>query len=195
MPSSFFDQITPVLAILEEIKPKSVLDVGPGWGKYGMLLREYYGMDDADKKKPESEFRLDAVEGFPKYLSEVHKWAYNHVFQQEAIGFLKALSLAERVADESPHPYSYDLFLMVDVLDHFPKKEALELLQSLPGQKLVVVAKDWNPQGNEYGNELERHHSHFSKEDFTAFPGAGVTETVNAWIAVIPDYGGRDGLR
>ncbi len=41
MPTSHLYQISDILEIISLIRPRSVLDVGVGFGKYGLLAREY----------------------------------------------------------------------------------------------------------------------------------------------------------
>jgi len=41
MPTSDLYNITPILTIISNLKPKKILDVGCGFGKYGLLMREY----------------------------------------------------------------------------------------------------------------------------------------------------------
>ena len=41
MPTSDMHNIVPILTIMQHLQPRSVLDIGCGFGKYGVLLREY----------------------------------------------------------------------------------------------------------------------------------------------------------
>jgi hypothetical protein len=40
MPTSYYVQISTTIQIIQDINPKSVLDVGAGFGKYGVLCRK-----------------------------------------------------------------------------------------------------------------------------------------------------------
>ena len=56
MASSWFSQIPTILTLLRELNPKSVVDIGKGFGKYGLLIQEYYGIDDT--KRPDAALSL-----------------------------------------------------------------------------------------------------------------------------------------
>jgi ribosomal protein RSM22 (predicted rRNA methylase) len=58
MPSSNLVLAPSILAMAAEVKPRRILDVGPGNGKYGLLVREYL---------PPLE-ELVAVEAEPRYV-------------------------------------------------------------------------------------------------------------------------------
>lgn len=61
MPTSNLELAPRIVRLVETADPhRSILDVGPGYGKYGILLREYLN------RKPE---RLDAIEVEPSYVT------------------------------------------------------------------------------------------------------------------------------
>ena len=41
MPSSFVDSVPPTIKTIISLDPERVIDVGPGWGKYGLMCKEY----------------------------------------------------------------------------------------------------------------------------------------------------------
>jgi ubiquinone/menaquinone biosynthesis C-methylase UbiE len=41
MPTSYLNNIPDIITAIKSQNPKSILDVGCGFGKYGFLIREY----------------------------------------------------------------------------------------------------------------------------------------------------------
>ena len=104
--------------LIISVKPFSVLDVGSGFGKYGVLCREYLELWDG---REEYKFlrRIDGVEVFENYITPLHKYIYNNIYTENIINLVNNLD------------YSYDLVLLIDVLEHFSKEEGLLLLNKL----------------------------------------------------------------
>ncbi len=69
MPSSHFGQLNEIVELIKLSKPKSVLDIGVGFGKYGVLAREYLELWDEGKKYNDREIRIDGIEAFEKYIT------------------------------------------------------------------------------------------------------------------------------
>lgn len=40
MPTSWYNVIPEILSLIEKHKPRSILDIGIGFGKYGVLIRK-----------------------------------------------------------------------------------------------------------------------------------------------------------
>ena len=74
MGSSFIDQTPAIIHLLQKLQPKSVLDIGKGFGKYGFLLHEYLGIDNTKKIDPAKSIKeqsgivVDAVEIDPDLM-------------------------------------------------------------------------------------------------------------------------------
>jgi hypothetical protein len=110
-----------------------ILDVGAGWGKYKMLLREY---------------EMDAVEIWEPYVLDNDLWStYEKVYVDDVC------NLEPRVFDD------YDVVIFGDVLEHIERDKAKCLLLEVVGRvKEVYVAVPYQyPQGMVEGNEYERH--------------------------------------
>lgn len=162
-PGSFHTQIAPIMLILEHEKPKSILDIGCGNGKYGVLCREYF---------PDLE-RLDAVEAWEPYLTGVHRTVYDKIY----IDNILTMKLERE----------YDAYLLIDVIEHMTIQEGANLVNSLPNKKVVATPRAWNPQTAEEGNEYQVHKSLWTMEIFAnSFPGCAVIEAPASWVAVIP---------
>jgi SAM-dependent methyltransferase len=155
MPVSFLDVAPRVIEEIRELQPASILDVGCGYGTYGHLIR-------AHVDKWPWKIRLEAVEGFDKYLYRIGNTAYNRVYP---------LTWESFNAHHAPHR-QYDLILLIDVIEHFDKEEGLEVLEqckAISERVLFSTPADPAEQGAEYGNKLEIHKSRWTWEDFASF--------------------------
>src|SRR5215211_5535758 len=134
--------------LIISVKPFSVLDVGSGFGKYGVLCREYLELWDG---REEYKFlrRIDGVEVFENYIN---------MYTENIINLVNNLD------------YSYDLVLLIDVLEHFSKEEGILLLNNLLKKNkgiLVSTPKKPSPQQDVFGNAFEIHKSLWKKEELS----------------------------
>jgi len=110
MPSSQHYHISKIMDNIIALKPKSILDIGTGFGKYGALCREYLELWDG-RQKYEFTRRIDGVEVFGKYITPLHKFVYNNIFSEDIIELIDRLD------------FKYELVLLIDVLEHFNKDQ------------------------------------------------------------------------
>lgn len=147
MPTSNLAVWPTVLWLVHSADPhRSVLDVGPGWGKAAVLLREYLN---------ERPVRLDAVEMHAPYI-DAHR--LDRLYDQVHAGDVCDLP-DELLA-------GYDLVLMVDVIEHIPKPRALELLERIPGRVVISTPVEFFDTGPGLP-ATEAHVSHWTVDDFT----------------------------
>ena len=64
MPTSYFEAIPDLIAAVKAESPESVLDVGIGFGKYGLLLREVLDVAALRYRREDWHVRIDGVEAF-----------------------------------------------------------------------------------------------------------------------------------
>ncbi len=162
MPSSRVSAVPVIISIIKQLRPASILDVGIGFGKWGHLFREYTDII-ASENDPKRYFRdswqvrIDGIEGYPEYVTDMHRYLYNHIF----IGDVRKLA---STID------SYDVIFLGDIIEHVPKHEGIELLNTLISKtkKAIIVStpKFETGQGAMCANELERHQSLWSEQDF-----------------------------
>lgn len=166
MPTSFPDTITTVVKAIQALAPASVLDIGCGFGKYGLLCREYLDIWWLRYRKQEWRVRIDAVEAFELYLTPVHWYIYNNIY----IGDIR--QLIDRLD-------SYNVVLMLDVIEHFEKQEGLELLEKVKskcGNILLSTPAFKIITDDEFGNPYQEHKSFWELSDFGNNPGVLETE-------------------
>jgi hypothetical protein len=181
MPSSRPNPIPTVIHLVRQLKPRSILDVGVGFGKWGHLFREYTDIleaehDPARYRRENWQVRIDGIEGHPDYLTEMHRFIYNEIFVGDARTLLRA---ADR----------YDLIFMGDILEHLEKNDGRQLLQDArekANQAVILTTPKYETDQTDLcGNELERHRSLWSARDFRKFAGAVVKTIDRATLIVI----------
>lgn len=125
--------------------PKTVLDLGIGLGMYGMIVRQYIDMGVQPYKT-----KLIGVEVWDRYENPVWQ-LYDNIYNITIEKFLER------------DKQTWDCIIIADVIEHFPKFEALKLIEELKtrlsgcGILLLSTPAWFNPQGAEYGNKYETH--------------------------------------
>ena len=141
-----------------ELNPKKILDIGPGYGKYGLLFREYLEIWKTIPHK--SEVKIDAVEVFPEYISPVHKYIYNKVYIGNAAKVIKKIKT------------SYDLIVLIDVIEHMEKKDGIKLIRELKKKSefiLITTPKKHIEQTDLFSNKYEIHRSLWKRNELRKF--------------------------
>ena len=142
MPTSFLGNVEKIVGIVIGLSPGAVLEIGPGHGKYGALLKDY------------TSARVDAVEVFEPYVRD---YKLKHKYDSVKVGNGMEADLS-----------GYDLVLLVDVIEHWDKAPALEFLRRAvaAGTKVLVsTPRGFFPQGAVNGNEWETHLSGWNSPD------------------------------
>jgi SAM-dependent methyltransferase len=186
MPSSRPNIIPTVIHVLRQLRPRSILDVGVGFGKWGHLFREYTDIleaehDPARYLRKNWQVRIDGIEGHAAYLTPMHRFLYNRIHRGDAARLLPRLPC-------------YDLVFLGDIIEHFEKHTGLQLLRDAldrAGQAVIVsTPKFQTDQEGLCANELERHRSLWTAKDFKRFPAASVKTVDGATLlAVLPKPG------
>lgn len=169
MPTSSVDKIPLVIHKAIEWQPRSVLDVGSGFGKYGLLLREYLELWGNRPQKETVPYykrgawkcRIDAVEIWAEYIDA--PWfghVYDHVVRRPAEDFLSELK-----------PREYDMILMADVIEHHERsagERVLALAEAKAKHVIVTCPDGLAPRGMLFGNPNEAHLSTWVPSDFAS---------------------------
>lgn len=161
MPSSFSAQINTIIHICQKINPKTILDIGKGFGKYGFLLHEYMGIGEDQridpnlKLKDQSSISIDCVEVDPDLFLPQLAHFYQKIIEGNILEIYTTLP-------------KYDLILMVDIIEHIPKEPAIKILQHFltkGSNGLVATPVDFFEQSRNQ-SEYEHHVSHWTAADF-----------------------------
>lgn len=166
---------------LQRLRPRSILDVGVGFGKTGMLVREYlecwYG-----RYTPSSwQITVEGIEIFDGYRNPLWTSMYNRVHLGDA------RSLAGELG-------RFDVAICCDVIEHMDKPSGIDLVRRLVnacGVLLLTTPISFWPQGAENGNPHEVHQSQWGAEDFGGLDGR-IVELGSTFGAVLtkPRAGG-----
>ena len=161
MGTSNWQNISYNIDLVKKLNPKSILDIGVGFGRWGILFREFLEIWGDRNYSGNWNRIIDGVEIFPDYIKPYHKYFYNNIFIENARDFLKRTGT------------KYDLINCGDVVEHFEKKAALDLIHlSLDRARYVLINI---PTGNNWeqsainNNEYETHRSIWNKKDFREF--------------------------
>ncbi len=157
MPSSTCQHISDVAGILLTLAPRSFLDVGCGFGRWGFLAREYCDIWHERYAKATWQTRIDAVEVFSDYLCPHHEYLYDNIYVTKIQEFVKTMP-------------RYDVVYAGDVIEHLTKPEAEGVLNVLASKfdKALIVAipleDGWEQEGC-LGNPHEAHRSTWTVTD------------------------------
>lgn len=170
MPTSAPYAIPVIVHAVRQMRPRSILDIGVGFGKYGMLFREYldiWNAEGADELRPGGwRTRIEGVEVFPPYLTPLHEYIYDRIHVGDIRDLIHGLG-------------AYDLIFMGDVLEHFPPDAGRELVRTLVDHAnrcvLLTYPRNAKRRGALLGNEAEAHHSSWCRMDFNEYERVAYT--------------------
>jgi SAM-dependent methyltransferase len=159
MPSSQHYHISKIMDIIINLSPMSILDIGAGFGKYGVLCREYLELWDGRHNYSQFLRRIDGVEVFGDYITPLHKFVYNNIYINDIMEVLDKIETR------------YDLVLLIDVLEHFDKHQGENLLHKIlrkNGGVLISTPKKPSSQKDAFNNIYETHRSKWTKSDLSS---------------------------
>jgi hypothetical protein len=125
-----------IMDIIRELSPKSILDIGVGLGYYGEMIR-----------RDLPSVILEGIEVFDYYN---YRWDFYDCIIKEDV----------RVTSLN----NYDLYLMIDVIEHMSKEDGHALLNRL--NRPVLISTPWHYIQGPDENPLQEHVSQWSLEDF-----------------------------
>ncbi len=185
MPFSQSSQLSTIVGFIEELAPKSVLDVGTGMGQYGFLARNNLeflnlfsvnGAAARQTSKDEWKVRIDGIEGCEIYLTPVHQYAYNQVMIGNAMDLLPKIESRQ-----------YEYVMAIDILEHFETPEGLIFLDQLKrvASRAVLIStpKEFHAQEVE-ANPYENHRSVWTQAQLTDAGFAEILPNEESWIAI-----------
>lgn len=186
MPSSQHFQISKILDLVILINPESILDIGIGFGKYGMLCREYLELWDGRNNYKDFTRIIDGIEAFKDYITPLHGFIYNNIFIGDASELISTLET------------EYELVLLIDVLEHFEKEEGAIFIKNILKRNkslLISVPKLFEKQADSFGNRYEIHRSHWTENMLREFGKLYCVEDDYSIIVFIGDINKiRNGL-
>jgi hypothetical protein len=155
MPTSSSYLLSPVISFMGWLNPQSVLDVGCGYGQWGVLLRQHLDHPwELHAGIPRWNRRIDGVEVWEPYRNPLWDFAYSTVVVKDATSFLSGVD-----SD------TYELALCAEVLEHMEAQKGRKLLDHLRRvSRHVLITTPDRPllQGEVCGNPYESHHAWWS---------------------------------
>ena len=182
MPTSRPEPIPFIVNKIITLKPRSLLDVGIGFGKWGFLAREYTDIwlnhlnDVEGFKKSNWKSIVDGIEVFGEYVEELQRGIYDNIWIGDACELIPT------------NRKRYDMIIASDVLEHMSLDKGSELLASIKDKcknAFIVTPARMLPQGAVYNNQNETHVHGWIKEQLenwgtvTVAGGAHILEIHN----------------
>lgn len=161
MGTSNWQNISYNIGLLRKLDPHSILDVGVGFGRWGILFREFLEIWDGGRYDGKWQRAINGVEIFPGYLKDYHRFFYNDIFTGDALDYLQNADI------------TYDLINCGDVIEHMDKERGEEFIKlALEKSKYVLInipiGTHWK-QGGTDANPYEAHRSVWYNNDFTKY--------------------------
>lgn len=177
MPTSAPRTLASVHDILHRLQPASLIDIGVGHGKTGVLVREF--TDIWHKRYTPSQWttRIYGVEVYEQYRNPLWDYAYDEVRVGDAL----------QVLPELP---DVDVIAALDVWEHFSPEYAADLLALCLNKAdfvLICTPIVVREQGDVFGNPWERHVSRWTPKDFTGVKHRLVACTGYDWVLLLSD--------
>src|SRR5216684_559909 len=120
MATSDPQNISSVISILHVLAPKSVLEIGCGFGKYGALMREYLDVWHGRVQRADWKTRLEAIEGFSGYRSPL--WdTFDYVHIGDVIEHLEHADARALTSEALQHA---DVLIISTPKDFYPQQES-----------------------------------------------------------------------
>ncbi len=144
-----YQNTSDAIAWLRTIDPRSVLDVGCGFGRWGFLCREFLDIWNGRRTREEWAVRLVGVDAYAGNLKQHHHYIYDELHAEPVERYL------------ARREETFDLIILGDVLEHLPKVQGMEVLAEAVKRAHYVLlvlplGESWD-QEDEYGNPYERH--------------------------------------
>jgi hypothetical protein len=159
--TSNWQNISYNIGLVRKLDPQSILDIGVGFGRWGILFREFLEIWESGRYDGDWKRTIDGVEIFPGYIKDYHKYFYNNIYIENALDIMRTTEK------------NYDLINCGDVIEHFTKDEGEELVElCLKKSKYVLInvpiGKHWKQEGTAE-NPYEAHKSIWYNRDFLKY--------------------------
>lgn len=171
MPTSDPNHLDYLVKRILELNPKTILDIGIGFGKNGFLAREYtdiYRQTGYEKDKWKT--KIDGIEIFEKYLTSVHYYIYDNIYVGDAFEILPKLK-------------DYEFIICTAMLEHLQTEKIrifLDLINKKSNHFFILSPIKIFPQGVVFGNNHEKHIGSYGKKDLELI--GKVTEKNNVYF-------------
>lgn len=107
--------LTPVANLLVMTDPKTVLDVGVGFGNYGIIARAYLDVWRGRMFKEKWQTIIDGIEYYKEFKTPIYDFIYDHLFWGDVFELLPKLP-------------KYQAVILMHIVEHLEKPQALKLI-------------------------------------------------------------------
>jgi len=159
--SSTEQVITKTIQHIMKLKPKTVLDIGVGFGKWGFLCREYLECWQGRVYPKDWELRIDGIEAWEPFTELPWiKTVYSNLYVGDAVELINTLP-------------DYDLIIANDVIEHVEKVSGLKLLNAIVTKSKnaivnVPTGKGWMNNKVVDDNPHDKHKAVWGIDEITA---------------------------
>lgn len=162
MPTSHHNQLSDIVGLIVRTKPRSILNVGVGFGKYEFLSREYLELwDGRETGYHDRKSLIEGIELSGDFITPAHEYIYDKIYIGDALEVAETL---ER---------TYDLILLIDVIEHMDYSKGAALLEKLVerGRNVIVSTPlDIGPDDKPVGYfESPPHRCQWNKKYFSRY--------------------------
>lgn len=166
MPTSRPEPIPYIVNKIITLKPRTILDVGIGFGKWGFLAREYTDIwlnhlnDPEGYKKKNWKTIVDGIEVFESYIEPIQRELYNNIWIGDAVELVPIGNIM------------YDMIIASDVLEHMEGEKGYKLLTAIKEKSksaFIVTPIRVLAQGPVYKNQNEIHVHEWTKEQLESW--------------------------
>jgi hypothetical protein len=143
-----------------------ILEVGIGWGKYGVLMREYLGKQDIMEEEDFWKLNLEAVEISYQYTLAFKNKLYSRIYNMDIRDFCKEIDTWLVTY------HGWDLIMFIDIIEHLPKEDGVCVLETLLEKSfwlMMVTPKRLVPQPVQLYHNNEQHVSLWNIDDFSGY--------------------------
>jgi predicted SAM-dependent methyltransferase len=159
--TSNWQNISYNIELVRKLNPKSILDIGVGFGRWGILFREFLEIWEKGKYDGNWDRTIDGIEIYEPYIKDYHRYFYTNIYKENALDFLRK------------NLKHYDLINCGDVIEHFTKDEGKELIRLAleKGTYVLItipIGRHWK-QETCGDNPYEQHKSIWYNNDFTKY--------------------------
>jgi hypothetical protein len=157
MPSGSLEAAPLVVRTAVSLKPRRVLDLGMGTGKYGFLIRE-----QLDLALGRSTLTLVGVEGYEDYIRDHQRVVYDEIVVADFVDYLRYYE-----------GECFDLTLLLDVIEHLdPETGVAAVRNALEISRFVMIATPTSYYAQrDPMNELETHRSWWPRRQLAQLAG------------------------
>lgn len=107
--------LTPVANLLVQVDPKTVLDVGVGFGNYGMIARAFLDVWRGRMFKEKWQIKIEGIEYYEEFKTPIYDFLYNAVHFGDVFKILPKLD-------------KYEVVILMHIIEHIEKAQAIKLI-------------------------------------------------------------------